>query len=185
MLITFIIWFLHHIGEGVGVKLQSDHAMLNPGYLCCLTPSDQSLIWELLYHAIYVPAGTELPSKAIVNEPDIAHYAENWGQDGDMGYKALVDGVTAGAAWLRLLQGYGDVADDIPELTIAVQPGYRGRGIGTALLTKLIDTAARSYPGISLSVVGENPAINLYRRMRFEIFRPDGASDIMVLRFNK
>ena len=105
------------------------------------------------------------------------------GNDGDMGFKALVDGVTAGAAWLRLIQGYGHVAEDIPELTMAVLPGYRGRGIGTALLSVLIDTAARSYPGISLSVVGENPAINLYRRMGFEIIRPDGESYTMLLRF--
>jgi ribosomal protein S18 acetylase RimI-like enzyme len=149
-----------------------------------LTPSDPSIIWEMLYHAIYVPTGADPPSKAILDEPDIAHYAENWGGDGDMGFKALVDGVTTGAAWLRLIHGYGHIADDIPELTMAVLPGYRGRGIGTALLSALIDAAARSYPGISLSVVGENPAMNLYRRMGFQIIRPDGATFTMLLRFD-
>ncbi len=93
--------------------------------------------------------------------------------------------MVVGAAWLRLIQGYGFVAEDIPELTIAVLPAYRGRGIGTALLTQLIDEAAQSFQGISLSVVGENPAINLYRRLGFEIVRPDGASFTMVLRFKK
>jgi ribosomal protein S18 acetylase RimI-like enzyme len=150
-----------------------------------LASSDQSLIWEMLYQAIYVPAGTEPPSRAVLEEPDIAPYAENWGRDGDAGYKALVAGVAAGAAWLRLIQGYGHVSEDIPELTIAVLPDYRGRGIGTALLTKLMDTAARSYRGISLSVVGENPAMNLYRRLGFEIVRPDGASYTMVWRNDK
>lgn len=150
-----------------------------------LTISDQSIIWEMLYHAIYVPTGTKPPSKAILDEPDIANYAENWGQDGDMGYKAFVDGVNAGAAWLRLKHGYGHVADDIPELTIAVLPDHRGRGIGTALLTKLIDTAAQSNRGISLSVVGENPAVKLYSRLGFEILRSDGASYTMLLRINQ
>jgi ribosomal protein S18 acetylase RimI-like enzyme len=139
----------------------------------------------MLYHAIYVPAGSEPPSKAILGEPDIAHYAENWGQENDVGFKALEAGVIAGAAWLRLIQGFGFIAEDIPELTIAVLPDYRGRGIGTALLTRLIDTAAQSFQGISLSVVGENPAMNLYRRLGFEIVRPDGASFTMVLRFKK
>ena len=68
-----------------------------------LTSSDQSFLWEMLYHAIYVPAGAEPPSRDILDEPDIAHYAENWGQYGDMGFKALVDEVTGRAAWLRLI----------------------------------------------------------------------------------
>jgi ribosomal protein S18 acetylase RimI-like enzyme len=149
-----------------------------------LIPADQPLIWDFLYHAIYVPSGVDPPSKSILDEPDISQYAENWGRDGDMGFKALIDGVTTGAVWLRLIHGYGFIAEDIPELSIAVLPGYRGRGIGTALLKQLIDTAARLHPGISLSVVGENPALNLYRRMGFEIIRPDGASCIMLLRFD-
>ena len=150
-----------------------------------LTLSDQSLIWDMLFQAIYVPAGTEPPSRAILEKPDLAHYAENWGQKGDMDYKALVAGVVAGAAWLRLIQGYGHVSDDIPELTMAVLPNYRAQGIGTALLTKLIETAAQSYRGISLSVVGGNPAMNLYHRLGFEILRPDGGSYTMLLRFNQ
>jgi ribosomal protein S18 acetylase RimI-like enzyme len=150
-----------------------------------LTLSDQSLLWEMLYHAIYVPEGTKPPTRAILAEPDIAHYAENWGQEGDMGFKALKDGVVVGAAWLRLILGYGFVAEDIPELTIAVLSDHRGRGIGTSLLTKLIDEAAQSFQGISLSVVGDNPAVALYRRLGFEIVRPDGASFTMELRFKK
>jgi ribosomal protein S18 acetylase RimI-like enzyme len=149
-----------------------------------LTMSDQSLIWETLYQAIHVPTGAKPPSRAILDEPDIAKYAENWGRTGDIGLKAIENGVVAGAAWLRLIHGYGHVADDIPELTMAVLPGYRGRGIGTALLSTLIDAAARSYPGISLSVVGENPAMVLYSRMGFEIIRSDGASYTMLLRFD-
>jgi ribosomal protein S18 acetylase RimI-like enzyme len=165
--------------------MKGDHSILKSIDLHPLTSSDQSLIWEMLYQAIHVPAGSEPPSKAILDEPDIAHYAENWGQEGDMGYKALVDGVAAGAAWLRLIKGYGHVADDTPEMTIAVLPEYRGRGIGTSLLSALIDAAARSHPGISLSVIGDNPAMNLYRRMGFEIVRTDGAFYTMLLRFNK
>jgi len=156
-----------------------------PVELQLLTLSDQVILWEMLYYAIYAPKGKKPPSRAILEEADIARYAENWGQESDMGYKALEDGVIVGAAWLRLSRGYGFVAEDIPELTIAVLPDHRGRGIGTSLLTRLIDTAAQSFQGISLSVVGENPVMDLYRRLGFEIVRPDGASFTMVLRFKK
>lgn len=47
---------------------------------------------------------------------------------------------------------------------------------------KLIDTAASQYGGISLSVVGENPALHLYERFGFQIVKPDGASSTMLLR---
>lgn len=148
-----------------------------------VTLADQSILREMLYQAIFVPPGEEPPSRDILNDPEIAHYAEDWGKEGDVGYKAVKDEVVVGAAWLRLINGYGFIAEDIPELTIAVLPEYRGQGIGTDLLATLVDTAARRYRGISLSVVGENPAINLYRRFGFEIVRPDGASYTMLLRF--
>jgi ribosomal protein S18 acetylase RimI-like enzyme len=150
-----------------------------------LTASDQSFIWEMLYQAIYVPAGTEPPAKYILEEPEIALYAAGWGRDGDMGLKALDNGTPVGAAWLRLMQGYGHVADDIPELTIAVLPTFRGQGIGTELLKGLIDLASRRYRGISLSVIGENPAMRFYEKLGFEIVRLEGESYTMLWSYKK
>lgn len=150
-----------------------------------LTSSDQSLIWEMLYQAIYVPAGTEPPAKSILEVPHIAQYAAGWGRAGDMGLKALDNGTPVGAAWLRLIQGYGHVAGDIPELTLAVLPADRGQGIGTELLKELIDTASQRYGGISLSVVGDNPAMRLYEKLGFQIVEPDGASYTMLLRMDE
>ena len=147
-----------------------------------LTSDDQPILWEMLYQAIYVPSGAAPPTRAILEEPDIAHYAAGWGRDGDMGLKALDNGTPIGATWLRLIQGYGYVADDIPELTIVVLPAYRGQGIGTELLKGLIDHTSRCYRGISLNVVGENPAMRLYEKLGFQIVRPDGASYTMLLR---
>ena len=58
----------------------------------------------------------------------------------------------------------------IPELTIAVRPGERGRGIGSALLTALLDEArARELPALSLSVSERNPALRLYERARLRM----------------
>lgn len=50
---------------------------------------------------------------------------------------------------------------------IALMPGQRGRGIGTAMLIGLIDTAAQSGLGVGIFVEKFNPALKLYRRLGF------------------
>jgi ribosomal protein S18 acetylase RimI-like enzyme len=94
-----------------------------------------------------------------------------------------------GAAWMRIFsrpqKGYGYVADGTPELGIAVLPEHRGRGIGSALLRRLIEIATSSYDAVSLSVSSDNPAQRLYQRAGFErvgssgdsILSPCGASE--------
>lgn len=93
-----------------------------------LSPEDQSLLWDFLFQAIFTPAEEIPPSRAILVEPEIAHYAAEWGKVGDVGFKAVEEEIPVGAAWLRLMDGYGHVADDIPELTISVLPASRGKG---------------------------------------------------------
>lgn len=101
----------------------------------------------------------------------IAHYVTDWPRSGDCGVIAE-DGDRVGAAWFRFLslhdRGYGYVADDVPELTIGVLPRWRGRGIGEALLRRLLDRARESsVRALSLSVEDDNPAIRLYERVGF------------------
>ena len=97
-----------------------------------------------------------------------------------------VDPVTArqiGAAWLRLLsgdqRGYGYVDDATPELTIAVVPECRGKGVGTRLLSHLLATAESCYSSLSLSVLTDNPALRLYERLGFETVGTCGRSLVM------
>jgi ribosomal protein S18 acetylase RimI-like enzyme len=55
-----------------------------------------------------------------------------------------------------------------PELTIAVVPSRRGKGLGRELLAKLLEQArAEGYEQISLSVEPDNPAIRLYEQHGF------------------
>jgi ribosomal protein S18 acetylase RimI-like enzyme len=72
-----------------------------------------------------------------------------------------------GGAWLRRFPaaspGYGFVDASIPELSIAVLPEYRGRGIGSRLMAELLREAA----AVSLSCDPQNPAWNLYLRFGF------------------
>lgn len=53
-------------------------------------------------------------------------------------------------------------------MTIGVRAEARGHGVGTALLRALIELARdKGYPGLSLSVEEDNPALRLYERFGF------------------
>ena len=86
-------------------------------------------------------------------------YAAGFGRPGDVG--VIEDG--QGAAWCRLRTsddpGYGYVADDIPELTIAVRGEHRGRGLAAALLSELMRAAARR--GSARSASASSPTTRL------------------------
>ncbi|KYF84216.1 GCN5 family acetyltransferase [Sorangium cellulosum] len=150
-----------------------------------LTPADEPLLWEMLYQAIHVPEGSPPPPRDIVHRPELSRYVQGWGQRDDLGVVALQEGEVAGAAWLRRLtgaqRGYGHVDDETPELSIALLPHHRGRGLGTRLLTSLLEEARNRYPAISLSVSPDNPALRLYRRLGFVEVGRNGASLTMVL----
>ena len=129
-----------------------------------LIPADQDFLWEMLYQAIYVPAGSPPPAREVIYQADLAKYVSDWGQSDDLGLVAIDSTIQqpVGAAWLRLLigsnRGYGYLDDHTPELSIAILPAYRGQGIGSILLEKIILAARSRYPAISLSVSVGNPA---------------------------
>jgi ribosomal-protein-alanine N-acetyltransferase len=59
--------------------------------------------------------------------------------------------------------------DEEELLLLAVDPAYRGRGIGTALLERFIgDARARGKTRLLLEMRDGNPAASLYRRAGFE-----------------
>jgi GNAT superfamily N-acetyltransferase len=145
--------------------------------------SDEPFLREMLYQSLYVPQGCAPFDRNVVNLPEIAKYVDGWGRAGDLGFIA-VDSTTnqpIGAVWMRLFteaqKSYGYVAEDVPELGMALLPEYRGRGIGSALLRRALEMAAISHRAVSLSVFAENPARRLYERFRFE---PVGKSESVV-----
>jgi len=142
---------------------------------------DEPFLWEMLYLAIHVPEGHPTPSRDILKAPDIAKYVQGWGRAGDTGLIAIDEaGEPIGAAWLRMFTkenpGYGYVADDIPELTMALLPQVRGKGVGTRLLRELL--AANAV--VSLSVDPDNAAIKLYQRLGFREVGVSGTSVTML-----
>lgn len=149
-----------------------------------LTPADQPFLWEMLYQSLYVPKGRAPFERSVTNQPAIAKYVEGWGRQDDSGFVALTeDYQPVGAVWLRLLKneekGFGYVDDKTPELGVAVLPEYRGKGVGTNLLSRLIRAIEDSYECISLSVASANPAVRLYQRLGFRVVGECGGSVTM------
>jgi ribosomal protein S18 acetylase RimI-like enzyme len=148
-----------------------------------ITVDDAPFLREMLYHAIFLPPGAEPLPFEIVDEPALRAYIIDFGtHDGDIGVLALVDEQPVGAAWARLLHGYGFVDAQTPELSIALLPNFRGQGIGTLLLEHLFAALKPHFAAVSLSVQAENPAARLYQRQGFEAVKSEGGSLTMVRR---
>jgi len=111
---------------------------------------DQAFLEEMLYLAIWSAPDTPKPPRNILASPALRQYVADWGcHPGDLGVIAEADAAEPlGAAWLRLLPppgGYGFVSADMPELSIALIPSARQRGVGRELLAALIALAQPLY----------------------------------------
>jgi ribosomal protein S18 acetylase RimI-like enzyme len=153
---------------------------------CPLTPADEPFLWDMLYLALYVPPGQPALPRDVLRHPQISRYVQGWGQADDIGLLALDGDRPIGAAWLRLLtgenQGFGYVDDATPELSIAVLPEYRDQGIGSALLTRLLEAARSRFAAVCLSVSPGNPARRLYEGLGFRVANDEPPSITMVRR---
>jgi GNAT superfamily N-acetyltransferase len=150
-------------------------------------PEDEPFLAEMLRFAAF-PPGTGTPTAAVVRTDErLARYVHGWGRDGDAGVIAEHSRDQVGAAWYRHfsrdLPGHGFVSEAIPEVSIAVSPGWRGNRIGSRLLSSLVDEARRhGEVALSLSVSLRNTvAMQLYRSVGFEPLEPDAEHPTMLL----
>ena len=125
------------------------------------------------------PTGDE-----VLADPRYAMYLVGWPRQGDFGLIAE-QGEPLGAAWYRAYSeashGYGFIAEDVPELSIAVIAPRRHEGIGRRLLVGLIEASvAHGYGALSLSVNTGNPARRLYESVGFRTVSERGLSLTMV-----
>jgi ribosomal protein S18 acetylase RimI-like enzyme len=130
------------------------------------------------------PTGAE-----VMADPRYAMYLVDWPRPGDFGLVAEQDDLV-GAAWYRTYteadHGYGFVAEDVPELAIAVVAARRHEGIGRRLLVDLIDASVtQGYAAISLSVREHNPARRLYESTGFALSERHGTSWTMIRHANR
>lgn len=134
--------------------------------------------------AVWRPDKATPTAEQVMTDPRYALYLAGWPRQGDYGLVAEQDG-PVGAAWYRTYteanHGYGFVAEDVPELAIAVVASHRHEGIGRRLLIDLIEASvAQGYPAMSLSVVENNPARGLYESTGFVPVEKHGRSWTMI-----
>jgi GNAT superfamily N-acetyltransferase len=147
---------------------------------------DVGFLKEMLYEAArWNPDWPREPIEEVLEEPILRRYHEGWGREGDGGVVAELDGVPVGAAWYRVFPaeapGYGFVDDKTPELSIAVVPLHRRKGIGGALLRScLVQAREEGFQALSLSVAVHNRSRMMYQRAGFEKVREEGDSWVMV-----
>lgn len=148
------------------------------------------LLEDMLYEAIYQPDQDNPIPRSILSIPEVYAYTKDFGEQKD-DYCLVADlgGKIVGAVWVRILsgeiRGYGNIDDKTPEFAISLFKEYRGQGIGTLLMFKMIDYLKRKgYKQASLNVKKENYAVNLYKKVGFEIINEDNEDYLMLLDLN-
>lgn len=147
-----------------------------------MKPDEYPLLEDFLYEAIYIPEGMAPPPRSILDTPELQVYISGFGtQIHDKAMAAEVDGKVVGAIWVRIMNDYGHIDNDTPSLAISLFQEYRGLGIGTALIQKMLDQLKEDgYRQVSLSVQKDNYAVKLYQKTGFEIVSENEEEYIMI-----
>ena len=88
-----------------------------------------------------------------------------------------------GAVWVRIMDDYGHIDDATPSFAISLYKEYRGLGIGAALMQEMLRILKdRGYKQASLAVQKANYAVNMYRKIGFEIVDENEEEYIMLCR---
>jgi ribosomal protein S18 acetylase RimI-like enzyme len=134
--------------------------------------------------AVWRPDKHTPTADEVLADPRYAMYLAGWPRPGDHGVIAEQDG-PLGASWYRTFtdasHGHGFVAEDVPELSIAVISSRRHEGIGRRLLDVLIEASvAQGHRALSLSVAAGNPARGLYESSGFVPLAKHGSTWTMI-----
>ena len=144
--------------------------------------SEYGLLKDFLYEAIFIPEGVEPPTKEIVEQPELKLYYEDFGTGkADRCVVADDDGRVVGAAWTRIMNDYGHVDDDTPSFAISLYKEYRGKGIGTELMRKMLELLRKDgYLKASLAVQKANYAVKMYEKVGFRTVDQNSEEYIMI-----
>ncbi len=138
------------------------------------TKDDDEFLKAMLYEAArWNPDWPREPMEEVLDEPTLRRYHEHWGREGDGGVIAEIEGVPVGAVWYRLFTedqpGFGFVDEKTPEVSVAVAPLHRRKGIGGTLLrAAMVQAREEGYRSLSLSVAVHNRSRMMYQRVGFE-----------------
>ena len=149
-----------------------------------LMTEERDLLRDFLYEAIFIPEGVEAPPRDIVERPELRIYYDDFGTGpADHCLVAETDGLVVGAVWTRIMHDYGYVDDETPSFAISLYKEYRGKGIGTALMRRMLGLLKeQGYKKVSLAVQKANYAVRMYKHVGFETIDENAEEYIMVCR---
>ena len=151
------------------------------------TQDDYRFLREMLFEAVFWSRIDNRPSLEEGLSYDYTkHVLVDFGRrKGDIAVIAEIDGIKAGAAFIRYWNGdiniRGYISKDIPVLVIGVVEDYRRQGIGDQLM-EAIKIAAKEIEitKISLCVTKNNVAYHLYKKQNFTIIEDIDSSYNML-----
>jgi len=144
--------------------------------------TEYPLLKDFCYESIFTPEGEELPPKSIVEHPLLQVYYMNFGSnEHDKALVAEVDGKVIGAVWVRIMNDFGHIDDETPSFAISLYKEYRGYGIGTKMMKRMLDILqVCGYKKASLSTQKANYAVKMYLSLGFEIIAENEEEYIMI-----
>lgn len=147
---------------------------------------EYSILEEFLYEAIFQRDGEDLLPRAIIDEPSLRVYIDGFGLRGDdYCLCAEVCGKIVGAVWVRIVEGYGNVGGETPEFAVSLFKEFRGFGIGTDLMKRMMEYLKdKGYKKASLAVQKDNYALRMYLNVGFRAIDEDEEEYIMVCDLN-
>lgn len=147
-----------------------------------LKDEEDGLLKDFLYEAIFIPEGVEPPDRTIINQPELALYYEDFGnRPADNCLVAEIDGKIIGAVWTRIMNDYGHVDDDTPSFAISLYKEYRGKGIGTEMMRRMLELLKRQgWRKASLAVQKANYAVRMYEAVGFKTIDENTEEYIMA-----
>ncbi|MBR1749497.1 MAG: GNAT family N-acetyltransferase [Ruminococcus sp.] len=154
-------------------------------YIREINENEYGILEDFLYEAIFIPEGAAAPPREIIYRPELQVYIEGFGKKaGDMALVAQADNKIVGAVWVRIMNDYGHIDNDTPSFAISLYNEYRNKGIGTALMVSMLDKIKQAgYRQASLAVQKENYAVNMYKKVGFEIAYENDEEYIMLCKF--
>ena len=143
------------------------------------------LLNDFLYEAIFLPEGTEAPLKSIIKSPDLQVYISDFGnRKDDRCLVAEINRKVIGAVWVRIMNDYGHIDDNTPSFAISLYKEFRGLGIGTEMMRKmLLLLKENGYKQTSLAVQKANYAVKMYQEVGFRVIGENEQEYIMVYNF--
>lgn len=144
--------------------------------------TEYDLLNEFLYEAVFIPNGVKPPPRTIINTPELQVYVNDFGASADdICFVAETDHKVIGAVWVRDMDDYGHIEAGVPSLAISLNQDYRGHGIGTDLMKRMLsELKNRGFRKASLAVQKANYAVKMYQKLGFEAVGENEEEFIMM-----